>query len=51
MNSLEILDGIQFEEHQNVAKSKRKSVVKIANSHLDIADETLKRIEELNAKH
>ena len=49
MSSLEVLDGLQFEEHQNIAKSKRKSVVKIANSNLDIADEILRRIETLSA--
>ena len=50
MISLEVLDGLQFEEHQNVAKSKKKSVIKTTNDHLDSADETLKRIEQLTPK-
>lgn len=47
MGTLEALDELQFEEHQSIAKAKRKSVVKEANNHLDLADEILKRIETL----
>ena len=47
IQSLETLDGLQFEEHQSIVKSKRKSVINTANSYLDTADEILKRIEEL----
>ena len=50
MGSLESLDELQFEEHQSIAKSKRKSVVKETNNHLDHADETLKRIEAQTSK-
>ena len=50
MGSLEALDELQFEEHQSIAKSKRKSVVKEANHQLDLADETLKRIEAQTSK-
>jgi len=50
MGCLEALDELQFEEHQSIAKSKRKSVVKEANHQLDIADETLKRIEAKTSK-
>ena len=50
MGSLESLDELQFEEHQSIAKGKRKSVVKETNNHLDHADETLKRIEAQTSK-
>ena len=50
MSSLETLDGLQFEEHQNIPKSKRKSVIKEANTHLDTADEILKNIEAQTSK-
>ena len=47
MSSLEVLDRLQFNEHQNIAKGKRKSVVIYTNSQLDNADAALKRIEDL----
>ena len=50
MSKLEALDELHFEEHQSIAKSKRKSAVKEANNQLDLADETLKRIETLISK-
>ena len=50
MSSLETLDGLHFEEHQNIPKSKRKSVIKEANTHLDTADEILKTIEVHSSK-
>ena len=50
MSSLEALDGLQFGDHQKIPKSKRKSVIKVANSHLDSADEILKRIEDHASK-
>ena len=50
LTSLEILDGLQPAEHQDISKSKKKSVSKDANTHLDTADEILKRIEGKTAK-
>lgn len=50
MRSLEVLDGLQFGEHQNIAKSKRKSVVNFTNSNLDNADDLLQKIESLTKK-
>ena len=47
MSSLEVLDRLQFNEHQDIAKGKRKSVVIYTNSQLDNADAALKRIEDL----
>jgi len=50
MRALESLDGIQLQEAQTMAKSKRKSVVNAANSHMDQAEEMLQRINTLKAK-
>ena len=50
MRSLENLDGIQLEEAQSMAKSKRKSVVNSANSHMDQADDMIQRIKTLQSK-
>ena len=50
MSSLEVLDGLQFGEHQNIAKSKRKSVVNLTNSNLDNADDLLQKIESFTKK-
>ena len=46
MRSLEDLDALRFEEHQSVAKNKRKSVATEANRQLDHADDVIKRIEQ-----
>ena len=50
MKSLEVLDELQFEEHQTIAKSKKKSVIRTTNDYLDTADEAIKRIEQLSSK-
>ncbi|XP_059081591.1 BAG family molecular chaperone regulator 1-like [Tigriopus californicus] len=49
MRLLETLDTFRFEEHQQMAKSKRKSLVDIINKKLDANDELQRKVERLQA--
>lgn len=48
MRQLETLDSLRFDEGQQDAKRKRKSVVDQINSRLDVNEEVQKKIERLS---
>lgn len=47
MRLLETLDTFRFEEHQQMAKTKRKNLVDIINKKLDANDELQRKVERL----